>query len=63
MRARGSQEVYSDFSAFKAQRAFGIAVRGTGTLTRKRHPHRGVIIAGHPTSLRREGEFWDFLRR
>ena len=28
----------------------------------KRHPHRGVVIAGHPTSLRLEPEFWDFLR-
>ena len=28
----------------------------------KRHPHRGVVIAGHPTSLRLEAEFWDFLR-
>ena len=28
----------------------------------KRHPHRGIIIAVHPTSLRLEAEFWDFLR-
>jgi predicted DNA-binding ribbon-helix-helix protein len=28
----------------------------------KRHPHRGVVIAGHPTSLRLEPEVWDFLR-
>ena len=28
----------------------------------KRHPHRGVVIAGHPTSLRLEPMFWDFLR-
>lgn len=28
----------------------------------KRHPHRGIIIAGHPTSLRLEQEFWYFLR-
>ena len=29
----------------------------------KRHTHRGVVIAGHPTpSLRLEPEFWDFLR-
>jgi predicted DNA-binding ribbon-helix-helix protein len=28
----------------------------------KRHPHRGIIVAGHPTSLRLEAEFWDFLR-
>ena len=31
-------------------------------VTMKRHPHRGIIIAGHPTSLRLEAEFWDFLR-
>jgi predicted DNA-binding ribbon-helix-helix protein len=31
-------------------------------LPMKRHPHRGIIIAGHPTSLRLEAEFWDFLR-
>ena len=23
----------------------------------KRHPHRGIILAGHPTSLRLEAEF------
>ena len=28
----------------------------------KRHPHRGIIVTGHPTSLRLEAEFWDFLR-
>ena len=28
----------------------------------KRHTHRGVVIAGHPTSLRLEPKFWDFLR-
>ena len=28
----------------------------------RRHPHRGVVIAGHPTSLRLEPKFWDFLR-
>jgi predicted DNA-binding ribbon-helix-helix protein len=28
----------------------------------KRNLHRGVVIAGHPTSLRLEPEFWDFLR-
>ena len=33
MDGAGSQEVCSDLSAFKAQRAFGIAVLGTGTLT------------------------------
>ena len=31
-------------------------------LPMKRHPHRGIIVAGHPTSLRLEAEFWDFLR-
>ena len=30
MDGAGSQEVYSDLSAFKAQRAFGIAVLGGG---------------------------------
>ena len=32
MGGAGSQEVCSDLNAFKAQRAFGIAVFGTGTL-------------------------------
>ena len=62
MDGAGSQEVCSDLSAFKAQRAFGIAVLGTERLPMKRHPHRGIIVAGHPTSLRLEAEFWDFLR-
>ena len=62
MEGAGSQEVCSDLSAFKAQRAFGIAVLGTGTLTNEttstpRHHRRR-----HPTSLRLEAEFWDFLR-
>ena len=28
----------------------------------KRHPHRGIILHGRPTSLRLEREFWEFLR-
>jgi predicted DNA-binding ribbon-helix-helix protein len=28
----------------------------------KRHPHRGIILHGRPTSLRLEREFWQFLR-
>ena len=62
MDGAGSQEVCSDLSAFKAQRAFGIADSVPERLPMKRHPHRGIIVAGHPTSLRLEAEFWDFLR-
>ena len=57
MDGAGSQEVCSDLSAFKAQRAFGIAVSVPERLPMKRHPHRGIIVAGHPTSLRLEAEF------
>ena len=28
----------------------------------KRHPHRGIILHGRPTSMRLEREFWEFLR-
>jgi predicted DNA-binding ribbon-helix-helix protein len=27
-----------------------------------RHPKRSIIVAGHPTSVRLEPEFWHFLR-
>ncbi len=28
----------------------------------KRHPHRGIILHGRPTSLQLEREFWHMLR-
>ncbi len=34
----------------------------TKTIKHPRHPKRSVILAGHPTSLRLEPEFWRFLR-
>ena len=63
MHGAGSQEVCSDLSAFKAQRAFGIAVLGTVRLTDETTSTPRHIVAGHPTSLRLEAEFWHFLRR
>jgi len=39
-----------------------VLLRCCSTVPMKRHPHRGIIVAGHPTSLRLEAEFWDFLR-
>src|SRR6476619_6980193 len=46
---------------FVSSRAFGSPSEASPARLRP-NPHRGVIIAGHPTSLRLEAEFWDFLR-
>ena len=60
MDGAGSQEVVSAPSGLNGPLALPYSV--PERLPMKRHPHRGIIIAGHPTSLRLEAEFWDFLR-
>jgi predicted DNA-binding ribbon-helix-helix protein len=62
MDGAGSQEVCGDLSAFKAHGPLALQYLVPERLPMKRHPHRGIIVAGHPTSLRLEAEFWDFLR-